>query len=121
MAATDTTFDAFTALPLVDQTMLDNLRAALGPGTDALVTKASSIIDERLATLETLGATPLEDGVARLAHEIGGVAGQIGLSRLSKASLALEQTSRGGDAEGARHILHEIGVIAAETRTALGR
>jgi HPt (histidine-containing phosphotransfer) domain-containing protein len=107
------------AAPLVDATMLDGLRAALGPATDTLVARAQGILDDRLEKLDALGPTPLEDQFARLAHEIGGVAGQIGLARLAKAALALEQHSRSGDAAAAGDALVGLRGIASETRLAL--
>ena len=114
-------FGDVEALPLLDTAMLDGLRAALGPATDTLVEKALDVLGDRLGKLDALAGTPLDEGFARLAHEIGGVAGQIGLSRLSKASLALEQLSRGGDADGASVALGGLQHIAADSRAALGK
>jgi HPt (histidine-containing phosphotransfer) domain-containing protein len=113
--------DAVAGLPLYDGAILDGLRAALGPATDTLVEKATGILDDRMAKLHAMSETPLDDEFARLAHEIAGVAGQIGLTRLSKASLALERISRDGDADGAAGVLRDVEAIASESRDAMGR
>jgi HPt (histidine-containing phosphotransfer) domain-containing protein len=118
---TQAQLDAVSGLPLYDGAILDGLRAALGPATDTLVEKATGILDDRMAKLHALGETPLEDEFARIAHEIAGVAGQIGLTRLSKASLALERVSREGDAAGATSVLRDVEAIADESRAAMGR
>ena len=107
------------ALPLLDTAMIEALRSALGPGTDALVERARGVIDDRLEKLEALGLTPLDDGFARLAHEIGGVAGQIGLTRLAQAALALERLSRGGDCDAASAALDALLETAEASRAAL--
>jgi HPt (histidine-containing phosphotransfer) domain-containing protein len=118
---TEAHLDAVAALPLYDGAVLEGLRAALGPATDTLVEKATDILEDRMARLQALGETPLDDEFARLAHEIAGVAGQIGLTRLSKASLALERVSRDGDAQGACGVLRDVEAIASESRVAMGR
>lgn len=119
MVAADRDNASVAAVPLVDSAMLDGLRAALGPATDTLVSRAQGILEDRLEKLDALAPTPLEDQFARLAHEIGGVAGQIGLARLAKAALALEQCSRSGDADAASTALIGLRDIASDTRLAL--
>ena len=121
MAVTADVFEEFAALPLFDETMLGNLRAALGPATDMLVAKADGILADRITRLQALQATPLDDGVARLAHEIGGVAGQIGLARLSKASLALERLCRSGDSDGTAAAMGELAALTDASRAAITR
>lgn len=119
MAVADRETGSLVAAPLVDAALLDGLRAALGPAIDTLVARAQGILDDRMEKLDALAPTPLEDGFARLAHEIGGVAGQIGLARLSQAALALEQHSRSGDAEAAGDALAGLRTIASESRMAM--
>jgi HPt (histidine-containing phosphotransfer) domain-containing protein len=119
MTVTDERAGSPETAPLVDGVLLDGLRAAMGPATDTLLARARGILDDRLHALDALAASPLEDQVARLAHEIAGVAGQIGLARLAQAALALEQYSRRGDAAAAADALAGLHGIAGETRLAL--
>lgn len=119
MAGADQDRDVFATVPLVDSAMIEGLREALGAGTDMLVERAAAVVEDRVAQLSALADRPLEDRVARLAHEIGGVAGQVGMARLSRAALALEQISRAGDATEAAQALDGVRAIEIETRTAM--
>jgi HPt (histidine-containing phosphotransfer) domain-containing protein len=83
------------APPLVDQAVIGGLRAALGPATDTLIAKASEMVRDRVSRL----SARLEAGgdeAARTAHEIGGVAGQIGLARLAQTALGIEYALKSG-------------------------
>jgi HPt (histidine-containing phosphotransfer) domain-containing protein len=104
--------------PLIDQTMIDGLRAALGPSTEALLAKASGIVEERMARLAALAVEPGDD-LARLAHEIGGVSAQVGLKRLSAEALELERMAREGDAAAIRLAAPALIETARETMDAL--
>ena len=86
---------------LVDSEMLGALRSALGGGVDMLVEKAGKVVEERLASLAALDPQADPAACARLAHEIGGVSGQIGLRQLAQQALAFEHRLRGGEVDGA--------------------
>lgn len=105
-------------VPLIDRTMIEGLRAALGPATDALIAKASGVVEERMARIAALAVAPGED-LARLAHEIGGVSAQVGLKRLSAEALSLERLAREGDAAAVRRAAPALIATARETMDAL--
>lgn len=115
MGLVDAELEGLGDVPLVDEAMRQGLKAALGPAADMIVTKAGQVLDDRLARLHGLGPTPLDDEFRRLAHEIGGVAGQIGLARLSRTALALERISRAGDGSAATAALAELERTAQAT------
>ena len=119
MAAVERETGGPSAAPLVDSALIDGLRAALGPATDALVARARGILDDRMEKLDALATTPLDDQFARLAHEIAGVAGQIGLARLSQTALALEQHSRSGDAAATSAAHGGFKAVVRDTMAAL--
>jgi HPt (histidine-containing phosphotransfer) domain-containing protein len=100
---------------LVDHEMLGALRAALGGGMDMLVEKAGSVLEDRLRSLGAMDAQGDPEACARLAHEIGGVSGQIGLKRLSQQALAFEHRLRGGDATGAPETIAAIRATGARS------
>lgn len=104
--------DAAENAALVDREMLQSLRDALGGGVDMLVDKAGKVVEDRLRSLSELDPVGDPEACARLAHEIGGVSGQIGLKRLSQHALAFEHRLRGGETEGAREAIAAIGDIA---------
>ncbi len=100
---------------LVDGEMLEALRAALGGGVEMLVTKAGEVVEDRLAQLAALYPQADPEACARLAHEIGGVSGQIGLKRLSQQSLAFEHRLRGGETQEATRLIAEIEATATRS------
>jgi HPt (histidine-containing phosphotransfer) domain-containing protein len=108
-------FDA-DAFPLMDPSITEGLRAALGDGVDMIVAKTMGLIEDRLGTLDRLSATPLNEDMARTAHEIGGMAGQIGLTRLGKTALALERANKAGDAAATSALLGDVMEIAAQSK-----
>jgi HPt (histidine-containing phosphotransfer) domain-containing protein len=105
--------------PLVDDALLAGLREALGPATDGLIAKATEVVEDRLEKLRALAAEPISDGFARLAHEIGGVSGQVGLARLSREALALEHLARIGEAAKARALAEELPALARRSIAAV--
>ncbi len=104
---------------LIDHGLLASLRAALGPGIDMVIRGAVKAIDERLPRLRDLAELPPSDDLARLAHEIGGMAGQVGMHRLSRAALELEQHTRAGDIESVRGSCIEVIDLAPQSLHAL--
>jgi HPt (histidine-containing phosphotransfer) domain-containing protein len=104
--------------PIVDPAVIDGLRAALGPATDTLIAKASEMVRDRVARLRDRIAAG--DGeAARTAHEIGGVAGQIGLARLATVALGVEQDLRSGAPDRVAAARAEAADLAALTETSL--
>lgn len=97
---------------LVDREMLRALRDALGGGVDMIVDKAGRIVEARLESLSALDPEADPEACARIAHEIGGVSGQIGLKHLSQQALAFEHRLRGGETSGARAAIAALGDIA---------
>ena len=87
---------------LIDHDLIASLRAAIGPAIERVIAGAVGAIEERIPRLRDLARDPVCDDIARLAHEIGGMAGQVGMCRLSRAALDLEHCARNGDADGAR-------------------
>jgi HPt (histidine-containing phosphotransfer) domain-containing protein len=115
MGLAEIEMDGLAEVPLVDEALRQGLKAALGPAAEMIVTKAGQVLDDRLARLRGLAPTPLADEFRRLAHEIGGVAGQIGLARLARTALALERISRAGDGPAAAAALAELERTAQAT------
>ena len=107
--------DAAGDAALVDREMLDALRDALGGGVDMLVDKAGKVVEDRLRSLGELDPVGDPEACARIAHEIGGVSGQIGLKKLSQHALAFEHRLRGGETAGAREAIAAIGEIASRS------
>jgi HPt (histidine-containing phosphotransfer) domain-containing protein len=108
-----------TEAALLDDEMIASLRSALGPAMDAVIANAVQVIEERVARLDGMAGEPLSDACMRLAHEIGGVAGQVGMRRLSREALTLEQLCRAGDAAGARALAGRIAPVARESLAAM--
>jgi HPt (histidine-containing phosphotransfer) domain-containing protein len=107
--------------PLVDQSILEGLRAALGPATDTIVERAASVVEERMGKIAALAAGPVSDELARVAHEVGGVSGQVGLARLAQEALALEQLCRSGQDDAAREAAAHLAETARASMAAVGQ
>jgi HPt (histidine-containing phosphotransfer) domain-containing protein len=109
------------APPLVDHAVIGGLRAALGPATDTLIAKASEMVRDRVARLSARVASE-GDEAARTAHEIGGVAGQIGLARLAQTALGIEYALKSGAPDkiaAARAEAEKLGALTEASLTAL--
>ncbi len=109
--------------PLVDAAVIEGLRGALGPATEGLIAKATELLRDRIGRLPGRAAAQADEG-ARIAHEIGGMAGQIGLARLARVALGIEQGLRSGDAdraEAARAAAECLAALAESSLAALRR
>jgi len=109
--------------PLVDDAVIEGLRGALGPATEGLIAKATELLRDRIARLPGRAVSQAEEG-ARIAHEIGGMAGQIGLARLARVALGIEQGLRSGDAtrmDAARTAAEGLAALAEGSLAALCR
>jgi HPt (histidine-containing phosphotransfer) domain-containing protein len=98
---------------LIDQELVAGLRAALGGGAETLMAKAAEMVRDRVARI---AAAEPDEAMARLAHELGGVAGQVGLRRLSTEALDLERLCRAGEADAA---LGQAAAVEATARESL--
>lgn len=81
---------------LFDASVLDGLRSIFGDATSALLSKTRAIINERLEQMAGMDAAASPDALARMCHEIGGMAGQIGLTTLSRHALSMEGDVKAG-------------------------
>jgi HPt (histidine-containing phosphotransfer) domain-containing protein len=104
---------------LVDTTVLDGLRAVFGDAVGALLSKTRSIINERIAQAGPLAETGAAEPVARICHEIGGMAGQIGMAALSRAALALEVELKSGAVEDMPAAMAQLSRLAHDSVAAL--
>jgi len=82
--------------PLVDAAVLEGLRAVFGDAVSALLSKTRAIVLERLDQIGPLAEAGSAEPLARLCHEIGGMAGQVGMTALSRAALGLEIDLKAG-------------------------
>lgn len=80
-------------------------------------------LTDRLARLAELAAKGDLDGVARLGHDLVGMAGHLGLSRLSAAAAEMNRAARdgaGGRAvDGAAPLVAEVRHLGAESAEAM--
>jgi HPt (histidine-containing phosphotransfer) domain-containing protein len=109
------------ASELIDETVLQGLRQIFGDRSATLLTRTRQMVAERVETLGRMAESGPDDKLARLAHEIGGMAGQVGMKRLSQDALALERLCRGGDAGEVRTATAALGKVAADSLAALPR
>lgn len=104
---------------LVDHAVVEGLRAVFGDATAALLSKTRAIILDRLAQMATAERSGEWERLGRLAHEVGGMAAQVGLARLSDAALALEAACQ-NDADAAA-LSRDMAAMDAIARTSLER
>lgn len=82
------------AADLIDETVIDGLRAVFGDRTGVLLSRTRQMVTERMGVIAGAGDSEM---LARLCHEVGGMAGQVGMVALSREALALETLCRGED------------------------
>lgn len=87
--------------PVFDPAALDGLRAAFGARITMLLERTRAVLAERVAQIAPLAAEGPSHALGRLAHEVGGMAGQVGLARLRAEALALEALCEAGGAPAA--------------------
>ncbi len=78
-------------------------------------------LTDRLARLEELAAAGDLAGIARLGHDLVGMAGHLGLTRLSAAAAGMNRAAREGAADQAVAIVAEIRWLGAESVDAMRR
>lgn len=99
MGATATRLEA--GAQIVDAEALAELRLLFGPRAPELLARSRAIIAERAAGLPDAAAQPTPEALGRLAHEIAGMAGQLGLRALAAAAARTEALCAAGDRAGA--------------------
>ncbi len=106
--------------PLFDELALQGLRAAFGDKIAMLLGRTRAVIEDRAGQIAPLAAEGPSHALGRLAHEIGGMAGQVGLARLGAAALALEALCEaGGDADAVRAAAARLALLAETSLEAL--
>lgn len=105
--------------PLIDVSVIDGLRAAFGDRIAMLLSRTRSVIIERVGQIAERARDGASPEMARLAHEVGGMAGQVGLARLSAAALALEALCAGGDAADVARAAELVDVLARQSLAVL--
>jgi len=76
-------------------------------------------LTDRLDRLDDLAAAGDLDGMARLGHDLVGMAGHLGLTRLSVAAAEMNRAARDGAAGQAEAIVAEIRWLGAESVDAM--
>lgn len=90
------TLNLKTEAPLLDDAIVRQLTEVLGPAVGAIFSRGREQVVQLAEKIERVSGQGDSMNVADLAHELGGVAGQVGLARLSRTALALEQALRSG-------------------------
>ncbi len=85
--------------PVLDAAYLARLRALLGdPVLDELLEDGLIELADRMARLRDLRRAEDFEGLARLGHDLVGMAGHLGLAALSAAAAGLNRAARDGAA-----------------------
>lgn len=105
--------------PLIDATVLDGLRAAFGERIAMLLSRTRAVIVERVGQIAARADQGGSPEMARLAHEVGGMAGQVGMTRLGAAALALEALCGGADPRAVAQAVAEVERLAQQSLAAL--
>ena len=104
--------------PTLDAEYLARLCGHLGASVLAeLLADGLIELTDRLARLDELAAARDLDGIARLGHDLVGMAGHLGLSRLSAAAAEMNRAARDGAAdrtEPQTAVVRQLGTEAAE-------
>lgn len=107
-------------VPVFDDSQLGSLRSALGPNQlnellDGVIEKAQEIIAGLEQSLEDKSAA----SVGARGHELKGMAGNFGLTELSRLAGDVEKAGRAGDLESAAPLVARLPQACACARTAL--
>lgn len=84
--------------PVLDMSVRNQLRDALGPVAEQIFSKSQEQILRLVGEISESARMGDTSVAAARAHELGGVAGQVGLARLSAMALAVERGLRNGPA-----------------------
>jgi len=106
--------------PILDTGYLARLGGHLGASVLAeLMADGLIELTDRLARLEELAAAGDFDAIARSGHDLVGMAGHLGLTRLSAAAAEMNRAAREGAAERAVAIVAEILWVGADSVDAM--
>ncbi|MFN3613086.1 MAG: Hpt domain-containing protein [Rubrimonas sp.] len=104
---------------LLDHGVIDGLRAVFGERTGMLLSRTRQMVAERMEQIGRTDPCVEAEALARLAHEVGGMAGQVGMAALSLEALALERLCRQGEHDAARRAAQALAKTAAASLTEL--
>ncbi|MCH8953458.1 MAG: Hpt domain-containing protein [Proteobacteria bacterium] len=106
--------------PVLDTGYLARLGGHLGAVVlDELMADGLIELTDRLTRLDELAAAGNIDAIARLGHDLVGMAGHLGLTRLSAAAAELNRAARDGAADQAVAIVAEIRGLGADSVDAM--
>ena len=106
--------------PVLDTGYLARLGGHLGAVVlDELMADGLIELTDRLTRLDELAAAGDIDAIARLGHDLVGMAGHLGLTRLSAAAAELNRAARDGAADQAVAIVAEIRGLGADSVDAM--
>lgn len=106
---------------LLDHGVIDGLRTVFGERTGMLLSRTRQMVAERMEQIGRTDPVTESEPLARLAHEVGGMAGQVGMSALSAEALALERLCRQGEHDAARRMVATLGQTATASLLELPR
>ncbi len=108
--------------PTLDTGYLARLGGHLGASVLAeLMADGLIELTDRLARLDELAVAGDLDGIARLGHDLVGMTGHLGLTRLSAAAAGMNRAAREGVADQAVAIVAEIRWLGADSVDAMRR
>ena len=108
--------------PMLDTDYLARLRGHLGASVLAeLLADGLIELTDRLARLDELAAAGDFDGIARLGHDLVGMTGHLGLSRLSAAAAEMNRAAREGAGAQAGPRAKEVRRLGSEATEAMRR
>ncbi|MFQ5567566.1 MAG: Hpt domain-containing protein [Paracoccaceae bacterium] len=108
--------------PTLDTAYLARLGGHLGASVLAeLLADGLIELTDRLSRLDDLAAAGDLDGIARLGHDLVGMAGHLGLARLSAAAAEMNRAARDGAADQAGPRTAEVRRLGAEAVGAVRR
>ena len=106
--------------PTLDTEYLARLSGHLGASVLAeLLADGLIELTDRLARLDELAAAGDLDGIARLGHDLVGMAGHLGLARLSAAAAGINRAARDGAADQAVAEAAEVRRLGSEAAEAM--
>ena len=106
--------------PVLDTGYLARLGGHLGAVVlDELMADGLIELTDRLTRLDELAAAGNIDAIAKLGHDLVGMAGHLGLTRLSAAAAELNRAARDGAADQAVAIVAEIRGLGADSVDAM--
>jgi HPt (histidine-containing phosphotransfer) domain-containing protein len=108
--------------PTLDTEYLRRLSGHLGASVLAeLLADGLIELTDRLARLDELAAAGNLDGIARLGHDLVGMTGHLGLTRLSAAAAGMNRAARDGAAGRAVAEAAEVRRLGSEAVEAMRR